>query len=318
MEGMNSVYSVPMFTMEELSTGSRDIELETILTTTGILSVQVHEIDDVRLDALQDFCFERDNSFFQEEVWLQDGHTKRSTWTSKRTGMYNAIPIPTPDYIEDDNMIDMYHATAMEELRDHVTKSSNIFQRALDRILQTHITSNAPSLMNNDYPQENYDSISDVISKSTNLEHFHSYTTTTTESHTSSCDNQAIWTPHTDPSLFLAFVPGHNCGVDEPDDSLVILPDYEGTPLTAQFQPSTIVFMLGSGVEGRLRLPSTLNLKATVHTIQMRPGQSRLWYGMMHSVPPTDTVQQDKELNAPTLQDRNNSMITHQERFLRH
>ena len=62
--------------------------------------------------------------------------------------------------------------------------------------------------------------------------------------------------------------------------------------------------MLGAGSE--YWLPQNLRLKATIQSVQMKPGDKRSWYGMMHIVPQTTIIQKYPE--PKTFMDMRSSM----------
>jgi len=69
----------------------------------------------------------------------------------------------------------------------------------------------------------------------------------------------------------------------------------DGILRQAVFPNNSVIIILGSGAEHWLKnIPKEiLPLKATKHAVQMSPGNSRAWYGMMHLVPESAIIQEN-------------------------
>ena len=90
---------------------------------------------------------------------LSDG-TKRSTLATATYGMHRPFSLPT-------------NIEVLEELRRRVADLFVVFQQALDRIIPS--TNNQSTLMTNAKTHQSYNSITQITSKATHLEHFHHY-----------------------------------------------------------------------------------------------------------------------------------------------
>ena len=196
---------------------------------------------------------------------------------------------------------------------------SNAFLPALDYSLKTNEPqrSNPSPLLITKLGLE-YHSLVDIVKDATHLEHFHVYdkTTDTTDSsiythmHPHINEHNAVpidpaldW--HTDAGLFLAFLPGSSCrgqdsqsiNDDDNNDSFRILQpeannqNMGGVEMRVQFPKANageviVAIMLGTGAEHWLYPnrqqyddEATLQLRATRHSVKMRQGEKRVWYG---------------------------------------
>jgi hypothetical protein len=218
-----------------------------------------------------------------EHVTLSDGRTTRTTLGSKTIGRQ---PLPLPESLNQVCGTDA--AAAMEQARDRVALAGDAFQTALDQLLllsKAGRRSNAQPLMKNYYGWT-YSSVQQVTEAANHLEHFHVYSKYDEQGVTANneSDDLPVLEWHTDAGLFLAFLPAQDCGggafqAAARDGSFHILDpadDFRSKPV--RFDPNSIVVMLGAGAEHWLQ--TDLELKATRHAVQMRPGQSRAWYGM--------------------------------------
>ena len=266
---------VDTFELSDLLSGKRLGDLKTVLTSTGLLAVHSPEFS--TSCALEILCRCKDN------LWqLDDGKKLRNDMTEGRTVMQDGVtirntlatatigttPLPLPDNLS--TVCNGEGPDELESLRDQVAKASNAFVQALDRLLYQS-TSTSPSststlsLLRNQHGGT-YSSVASIVKAAVHLEHFHVYSKTNHDIK----DDDAALDLHTDAGLFLAFVPGYRC--DGGEDSAFYV---NGSPVA--FPPNSIAIMLGTGAEHWLQ--TDLQLRATHHTVKMRPGH-RAWYGM--------------------------------------
>ena len=256
---------------------------------------------------------------------LDDGQTTRHTIATATYGFDRRHDLPSNQKINqfcDKNSNDQYDLhKIMETSRDVVSYAINdAFIPALDRLLSTSAApdnSNRRDLIKTKLYQnihdnsstvhkKQYNSISSIVQDSLNLEHFHVYNkeqghvNEQQDSHI--IDTALDW--HEDAGLFLAFLPGFSCNLelndnkdedDKDDGALHILVPDQGDhvavfPKTNNNGNGDIIVgvMLGIGAQDWLQ-QDDLKLSATTHSVKMKNGDKRVWYGKMHLVP-SDTI----------------------------
>lgn len=289
-------HHVPLFSVADLSSGRRQLELAEILSTTGLLAISDNDNHDlqankVKKTALEGICRCSSSQEFQQlegtdSILLGDGQTVRSTLATATLGH---SPLPLPSNLE--QLCGKETADALDALRDHVAHKADAFTAALDTLLKKmsvgvsvaagSLDTPALPLLQN-YHGGSYQSIEQIVQASSNLEHFHIYSkpSVKSEKQLKSQEDPALQV-HTDAGLFLAFVPAHRCrsGMDHPDSSFYF-EDQDGRLKRAIFPPNSVAIMLGAGAQHWLQTPSNLSLKATRHSVRMEAGVSRAWYGM--------------------------------------
>jgi hypothetical protein len=263
-------YTVPVFTVQELQDGSRTMELQHILGTTGLLSIVGSNQDmsvfrKTRHDAMTGLSVQGlDSSMLSDQ-------TTRVTLATATVGD-TPLPIDRTSLVDDAGCT-TNTVQALEDLRDYVAFTSKIFITSLDMVLTTN--RKTPEFILQTNRGENFNSLSSIVKASQNLEHFHVYSKPEDSSTTFDLDF------HTDAGLFLTFVPGMACDVEattvQPSNDFYLQRD--GITYRALFEENSIAIMLGVGAEHWLKTTST-TLKATRHAIAISPGQSRAWYGM--------------------------------------
>ena len=272
----SSPYHVPVFTVQDLRTGSRKNELEHILGTTGLLSLKGSDQDMVAFQKVRHAafsglctCMKRGSDKFASvqgyDSALLSDETTRVTLATATIG---ETPIPL-----DGEQLEAAGCTAetvesLDALRDYVALASKWFVTAMDDILKKsgeHILQSSTG--------KTFQTVSSIVKASNNLEHFHVYTKPSGSSETFDLDF------HTDAGVFLTFVPGKECdqeGTLRESNNLYV--QIEGVTHQAVFQDDSIAVMLGAGAEHWLK--SSVALKATQHAVALPSGRSRAWYGM--------------------------------------
>jgi hypothetical protein len=249
----------------------------------------------------------------------------RTTRTTFATATIGDIPLNLPlQELTDTCGFHVVHA--METLRDVIADISQTFIHVLDDSIIRRSTSdsnmkkyrsnrhnpsgNSPPVMKS-RTGEIYPTIQSIIQSSTHLEHFHVYRNhpplqpgndndehvgSTTSSSTFN-QSHALLNVHTDAGLFLSFVPGLRCNMnDDGDDEttssssdLWVQIDH-GELSRAIFPPNSVGILLGIGAQNWLHLQQQQQhqnqhqnqqkpWKATKHAVHMPPGASRAWYG---------------------------------------
>lgn len=289
----HATHKVPAFTLDELRLGHRLPELSEILRTTGLFSVKTSSQPSLyRSVAMEGLCRCLDDPFWSQakdqgtldevdRVLLADGLTARTTVATATIGK-------TPLSLSDRDMVGTICSRetidAMENLRDEVAVVSDAFVKSFDRLngLGVYDMMDEPPLLESE-SGFTYQTIASIVSSANHLEHFHHYKKGKSPVPKSDDDEKSMdW--HTDAGLFLTFLPAWDCatsGTKADKSFLVLLPG--GKQAQAQFEPDTIAVMLGAGAEHWLH--SSLNLRATRHSVQMEDDDARTWYGMMHLVP---------------------------------
>jgi hypothetical protein len=259
-------HQVPLFTPSELSVTSP--RLEQVLTTTGLLALPLPSGGDVcRTSALRGLCQCATSPDFAriegtDEISLFDGQTTRQ---SLATATLGNSPLPLGEDLA--RICGPETAEAMEELRDQVAEVSKLFSEALDKLLRNP----GIPILQNSYGGS-YHSVSSIVQAASNLEHFHVYS----KPRSTDTDSKPAIRVHTDAGLFLAFVPALACEGNH--DESFFLRDAQGKLRQAIFPPSSVAIMLGTGAE--YWLETTLQLRATRHSVHLEHGTSRAWYGM--------------------------------------
>lgn len=298
--GDDENYIVPNFTFNELQNGSRDSDLFEILTTTGLLAIRVPANEPGNL--LSGLCKCADSIGPKihggDRRLLADGLTSRSTIATATKGTDQPLPLPEND-IKELCGVDTY--SALERARDYVSHvTSDAFIPTLDRLIEgSSGNSSNPILTRKN--GNGYSSISSIVADAVNLEHFHSYSKKNTErkEESAAVDEALDW--HTDGGLFLAFLPAQSCTYGDKDDSFRLKLYGSNIEAKAIFpQPLNgeviVAIMLGAGAERWLDTPESLRLRATRHSVKMRSGDERAWYGMMHLVASDAIVQTSPEI----------------------
>ncbi|GKY95769.1 hypothetical protein MPSEU_000538100 [Mayamaea pseudoterrestris] len=290
-DGADAVYRPPLFTLSDLRNGHRLDELRSVMSTTGLLQVSLEE-SDVSSAGLEVLC--QCSSVLSkvpgvDSVTLADDSTRR---TSLGTATVGSRPLPLPEELS--NVCGSDAVISMEAIRDEVALAADVFQAAWDGLLQSDSSSfrkSMPLLKNKNGIV--YESMQQISQASTHLEHFHLYAKLGEQHEQEEPAFALDW--HTDAGLFLAFVPAHSCDVDGPeDDSFYIMDTFDNHRKNVKFHPNAVAIMLGTGAEHWLN-NTVLRHKAARHAVQMRPGQSRAWYGMMHLVPDGAIIQSSPE-----------------------
>lgn len=174
-------------------------------------------------------------------------------------------------------------ASAAPSFRNVISEVSNAFTSALDRQYVLHMAR---------FKQPPYSSFASVQTEGSQLEHFVTYTSSSSSSSTplsppstSDSDVAADLELHVDEGLFIAFVPPLLNQEGEAGSGLVVqLPS--GELATAKYECSDcVVFMMGGGFSRWLGA----NVPGVVHALRMPVGASRAWYGRMF-LPPSDAV----------------------------
>ena len=321
-----AVYNVSPFHVSDLRDGTKDKELEHILTSTGILSIRVpidHE-DPKNTDPDKNLLSAVCNcapSFTHiqggDVNLLHDHRTTRHTIATATMGLHAPVPLPQADIVQycgEDAIHDW------ELARDYVSHAvSYAFLPAMDRLFQTSFSSlsggittttgkSDPTLLmkrNGDV----YHSITSIVQDAIHLEHFHVYDKKTMVDPEQDVDSTRMgqehsleW--HTDAGLFLAFLPAMNCqeGDDVKDDaSFYIKVPKEDDTTSDEDEPRLVQYptpgnsneiivnvMMGVGMEQWIQSP--LKIKATRHAVKMNDDVfSRAWFGSMYLVP-NDTL----------------------------
>jgi hypothetical protein len=271
-------YSVPVFTIQELQEGSRRKEFESILTTTGLISVvgsgnDMRAFDSMRKKAFAGLCtcMQPENSHFAlvegVDSSLLSDETTRITLATATVG---STPLPLHTSELEDAGCNTDTVLAMEALRDYVAFSSDVFVQELDRLILASNRVQEPILVSSN--GNRFMSISSIVKGAQNLEHFHLYQKSQVASDHFDLDF------HTDAGLFLTFVPGMQCDTDENNLGDFYIQDMNGIVRRAIFSENSVGIMLGVGAEHWLR--SDIPLRATRHAVSVRAGQNRAWYGM--------------------------------------
>lgn len=279
--------NVPLFSLDELRSAENHARLSTILTTTGLLSVAVDQLD--THTALEGLChcpllhapqMSSNDHFGIDSALLSDGGTVRHTLATATVGNR---PLPLPSELEHVCGVDTLQQ--LENLRDVVAMASSAFVQALDRLLlgsSCGSTTTSPKMpLLKDIYGKTYQTISSIVTSANHLEHFHLYDKKSTSTNGGGGgveDSTLDW--HTDAGLFLAFVPGHVCGQFDADDSFWFQNE-TGEKIQASFAPNSIVLMLGGGAQHWLKTTLSLKLQATHHALRMKgENTQRAWYGM--------------------------------------
>jgi hypothetical protein len=271
-------YSVPVFTIRELQEGSRRKELEAILTTTGLISVVGSENDMLTFHSMRSktfsglcTCMQPGNSHFASvegvDSSLLSDETTRITLATATVG---STPLPLHIAELEDAGCNSDAVHAMEALRDYVAFSSDVFVQELDRLVAAGNRVQEPILESSNGSR--FMSVSSIVKGAHNLEHFHMYR----KSHGASDHYDLDF--HTDAGLFLTFVPGMQCDMDETSPDDFYIQDMNGIMRRALFPENSVGIMLGVGAEHWLR--TDISLRATSHAVALSPGQNRAWYGM--------------------------------------
>ena len=289
----NNVHQVPLFSASSLMTGSRSEDLASVLSTTGLIAVQLDDstFQRARKTALDGLCRCANSPAFLDvggtdtAALLSDNFTTRTTFATATVGN---TPLALPqETLTSACGIDTVES--MELLRDFVAQASSAFVTALDRLLLPGET----PLMRTIHGAS-YSTVSSIVKASKNLEHFHLYSKQNTTTDTKVLDL------HTDAGLFLTFVPGRSCQ-NGGDESTHFYIQSEKKLQRVEFPPNSIGIMLGAGAQHWLD-STLLNLQATRHAVHMQPGEERAWYGMMSLVPQSTIVQQDPQRTFADMQ----------------
>jgi hypothetical protein len=304
-----AVYNVSPFHVSDLRDGTKDKELEHILTSTGILSIRVpidHE-DPKNTDPDKNLLSAVCNcapSFTHiqggDVNLLHDHRTTRHTIATATMGLHAPVPLPQADIVQycgEDAIHDW------ELARDYVSHAvSYAFLPAMDRLFQTSFSSlsggittttttttgkSDPTLLmkrNGDV----YHSITSIVQDAIHLEHFHAYDKKTMVDPEQDVDSTRMgqehsleW--HTDAGLFLAFLPAMNCqeGDDVKDDAsfYIKVPKEDDTtsdedePRLVQYptpgNSNEIIVNVMMGVGMEQWIQSPLKIKATRHAVKM-------------------------------------------------
>jgi len=327
----------PMFEISDLQTGSKFKELRSALTTTGLLTVRVDGADNinnninknggdspssfswVRNEAMKGLCRckknlqqQKGNIALQNTV-LDDGITSRSTVATATIGSFS--PLELPEIVTEQCGADV--AKAMDLLRDEVAMVSNSFIQALDRIINYHQQGDDGEALLAKKHAGTFGSVHQIVQEATHLEHFHVYSTEKKQRAIDDVQEEEGMTLelHTDAGLFLAFVPAMVCVDDggdtessqDGDSSFMIRNGSTGELSPVSFPQGSIAIMMGTGAEYWLQ--TNVPLRATRHAVQMRAGDVRAWYGMMHLVPESAVIQSFPEQRTFGEMKRNLGMV---------
>lgn len=291
-------YKVESFLMSELRNGLASDRFARVLQSTGLIAIQPddsYELERLRELGLNGVCKcwsnhgDRKQDFRSVEGsdsgLLRDGATVRTTLATATIGQ---TPLPLPSSLHE--ICDQDLLPTLELLRDQVAMASDVFISALDRLVfgTARVASGtaAPCLLR-DKDGSVYSTIKSIVSKSTNLEHFHLYAKDK-EALSREADPLNTLDFHTDAGLFLAFLPAQHCQVynnnvvfeeeEEEEDQSFYLQDVDGIVRRAVFPRGSIAVMLGEGAQHWLQ--TSMDLQATRHAVRMQPGDTRAWYGM--------------------------------------
>ena len=247
---------------------------------------------------------------------LADGLTTRSTIATASQGLSTPISLPKNDIIKHCNSgEDVYDS--LESLRDYVSYASKeTFIPLLDRLIDTSENQNIiikgqnhskSILLSTSNHEKEYTTVDSIVEDASHLEHFHLYSKEKDVKNDIHRYNEARvidsaldW--HSDGGLFLAFIPGTSCRHNHDhtdnelniDESFRIKVPYDENEsssyqeMIASFPQSNnhnkneiiVAIMLGAGSEHWLNTPESLKLRATQHTVKMKGGDVRAWYGM--------------------------------------
>ena len=285
-------FHVPVFSVEELEQGSRSDELAEILATTGLLSIvgspnNQASFQQTRRDGLLGLCEcllseEGNNEVFHavkgvDSAVLSDG-TKRTTIATATVG---STPLELPRESMGGCASSTIHL--MERMRDQVAWTSHAFVSALDKLLlvaphaSEECNKSKKALLRSSRGKF-FHSLQSIVNDSQNLEHFHVYEQSEALLFNTPTEDNAVLDVHTDAGIFLAFVPGGNCGGNDDEGDFYMQHPGDGSLQRAIFAPGSVGVMLGVGAEHWLQ--TSVPLKATRHAVRMEPGHSRAWYGM--------------------------------------
>ena len=281
-------FVVDSFRVNEL-VGENFERLSAALRSNGLIAIQPDdEIDfsharDVAFDRMC-HCWSHDQHFLSavqgaDSGLLSDGKTQRTTLGTATMGK---TPLPLPETLVSTCGQDTVEA--LDYLRDHVSVVSDAFVSALDRLLQGSATGTTsaqqtPHLLRNSYGGT-YPTVQSIVQASKHLEHFHVYSKPQQDD--PAAEQRASMHVHTDAGLFLAFVPGQACENSsheiKDNQSFYVKDAATGALRRAIFPPGSVSIMLGAGAEHWLQ--TSFPLAATRHTVNMRAGETRAWYGM--------------------------------------
>mmetsp|Transcript_4660 Transcript_4660/g.6752 ORF Transcript_4660/g.6752 Transcript_4660/m.6752 type:complete len:641 (+) Transcript_4660:93-2015(+) len=311
----SSSTNIPSFSLESLLHHDplQQQRLHHILTTTGIFQVPTKHTNKY-LSTLCDCNLNHSSSGDNDTTsttLMDDRTTRRSTIATMTVGMEHPLALPK-------NAAEWCPNTAtqnaLEELRDSVAHVSTEVMKALDEHQMSAVGAVSGDVLLEDVYGRNYTSLSAISQAANQLEHFHMYhqqqkQATTAEEEESK--NTLDW--HTDAGLFLAFVPAIHCdsGSNSAKDSSFWFQNEHGEPEQAIFDPNSIVFMMGTGMQHWISTTTETKIKATRHALRIPAGQNRVWYGMMHLVPEHAIVQRDfKTGQATTFQDLKHTLAS--------
>ena len=290
-------YMVSSFKISDLENGKSDKEVREVLESSGLLAIRMKSNDNYNLKSLCDCHQKFDEIPGGNRIVLDDNLTTRSTIATATMGIDQPMSLPRKEI---SNVCDSNVHKEMENIRDFVSQAAfDYFIPTLDRLISKN--TNTEYLMKHENGQS-YQSVRSIVDDAVHLEHYHVYDKRSQELNDSKESNKAIsvdkaldW--HTDAGLFLAFLPGQSCQVDNDDDnSLRImvqnkqLTTSNEVEMTAKFPDTNsgeiiVAIMLGTGAENWLQMKSKANgsllkLRATKHAVKMKKGDKRVWYGM--------------------------------------
>jgi hypothetical protein len=291
---MTVEYHVPSFTIDEMRTGTRTMDLLHTLQTTGMFAVPVdkytqtaqheehfsYDIDtfaDARDRAYHGLCRCMEDNSSKNDWWeimneavdrviLPDGLTTRTTVATATVGRSNPLPLlPSLSVACGVDTIE-----AMDQLRDFTAIVSDAFLQSLDQFvipIISHVTTEGAilegkitkPLLTNQHGGEYY-TFKSIVQGATNLEHFHVYKKSEVYQEQGQNDGFSL-NFHTDAGLFLTFVPGASCsqrfnGLDSnnAEEAFWVRNPETGMAERARFPPNSIVVMMGMGMQEWIQL----------------------------------------------------------------
>lgn len=284
-------HRVPLFSLAELADGRGDVDdrLREVLSTTGLLAVRVVNNEESAVD-IRALCGCDLGSVANGDSAALGAGVRRTTLATATAGLDRPVALPDLGCGAD-------AARTAEAARDVVARATgDAFLPALDRALGA----NYADAVLRDVDGRAYPDVASVVADESAVhpEHFHAYSRPT--EHDDDDDDRALdW--HADAGLFLAFLPGRSCrrNNDALDESFHVSVPGRGERVAVFPAPSSpretvVAFMLGVGAEHWLswnESTATPRPRATRHAVVLKPGDERVWYGMMHLVPPRAIVQ---------------------------
>lgn len=285
-------YSAPV---SEL-VGNKNVEIMSHLVNDGIVSISFEDnkFQVARKETLLYSTLCSNSMGTTAKTSFFDDGTQRSTLATTTSMSTGAAPFDSG--VSEDCL--KFQQSSLS-LRQIVDETSLAFSSYLNTLLEGNL--HTPIFSKQD--GGSYETFMDVVLSGNHLEHFHSYKSKESYAPT---DVKTI-DYHTDQGLFIAIVPAAMVSIEDRQitdsytgDFLIKL--FDGTEVRTEFDDSSLVFMLGDGVNQYINdklIGDVTPLRAVPHALIMpssNTGQeSRSWFGRMF-LPPQDALMTGRDI----------------------